>query len=388
MANIENEQKVSMETPEKPKNFIDKFIDVISGIFIPILSVLIATGMIKGFTALLIALSVIDANSGTNQILQIIGDCFFYFFPIFLGISAARKFNMNEFTGVAVGAALVYPSLATIMQGETLYTLFEGTLLSSEVKMEFMGLPVILMNYASSVVPIIVSLYFGAKIEHAIDKRMPELVKGFMTPFVSLLIIIPLTFLVIGPIATWAGNAVGTAAISIFNFSPVLAGLFIGGFWQVIVIFGLHWWLIPIMIQNIATNGFDPVIITYFAASFAQTGTAFAIMLKTKDIKLKTIAAPACIAGIFGITEPIVYGVTLPRKKYFVIACIAAAIGGAIIAYTGAYLYIFAGFGLFSIPGFINPATNDMSGMYYGVIASAVAFAIAAAVSFVLFKDE
>ena len=377
-----------MSDEQKKKTLMDKFIDVISGIFIPVLNVLIATGMIKGFTALLIALSVIDPDSGTNKILQIIGDCFFYFFPVFLAISAAKKFGMNIFTGVAVGTALVYPSLATIMQSETLYTLFEGTLLSSEVKMEFIGLPVILMNYSSSVVPIIVSLYFGSKIERFIEGKMPELIRSFMTPFLSLMIIIPLTFLVIGPVATWAGNAVGTAAINIFNFSPVLAGLFIGGFWQIIVIFGLHWWLIPIMINNIAISGYDPVIITYFAASFAQTGAAFAIMLKTKNIKLKTVAAPACIAGIFGITEPIVYGVTLPRKKYFAIACVAAALGGAIIAYTGAYLYIFAGFGLFSIPGFINPATNDMSGMYYAVIASIVAFAIAAVVTFIIYRDE
>ena len=358
------------------RNLLDRFIDLISGIFTPILSVLVATGMIKGFTALLIAIGMVSADSGTGQMLSIIGDAFFYFLPIFLGLSAARKFGMSEFTGMAVGAALVYPTLPAIMGSEPRYTLFSGTVFASPVYMEFLGLPVILMSYASSVIPIILSLYFGAKIEKAIARMVPAMLKNFLTPFLTLLVLIPLTFLVIGPIATWAGQLVGAAATAIYDFSPVLAGLFIGGMWQVFVIFGLHWGLVPIMINNISVLGYDPVVMSHFAASFAQVGVVLAIILRTRDKKLKAMAIPACISGLFGVTEPCIYGVTLPRKKFFILSCLGGAVGGAILAAMGARFYLLGGLGVFGYPNFIDVNTNELSGMYAALIASGVAFAV------------
>ncbi len=374
------------ETGEKLSP-IDAFIDLISGVFQPVLSVLIATGMIKGFVALFGAIGLIDPKGGTAAILSIIGDVFFYFLPVFLGLTAARKFKMNEFTGMAVGASLVYPSVAALLKGETLYTLFAGTLFHSDIHLEFLSLPVILMNYASSVVPIVVSLYFGAKIEHVIARAMPTALKNFMTPFFTLLIVVPLTFLVIGPIATWAGQLVGAAALVIYNLSPVVAGFFIGTFWQVFVMFGLHWGLVPIMINNISVYGYDPLIVTYFGASFAQIGVVLGIFLRTRDKKLKSIALPAFISGIFGVTEPCIYGVTLPRKKYFAISCVGAGIGGALIAFFGVKLFVFGGLGIFGYPTFIDTATGNMSGMYGGMIASAVSFAFGLIVTLVVYRD-
>ncbi|MCH3958125.1 MAG: PTS transporter subunit EIIC [Selenomonas sp.] len=306
--------------------------------------------MIKGFTALLTSTGIVAAKGGTAQMLNILGDMFFYFLPIFLGLTAARKFKMNEFTGMAVGAALVYPSLSAIMKGDTLYTLFDGTLFHSAIHMEFLGLPVILMNYASSVIPIIVAIWFGSKVERNIAKIMPAMLKNFLTPFFTILIVIPLTFLVIGPVATWAGQLVGAAAMTIYNVSPVIAGLFIGAFWQVFVMFGLHWGLVPIMINNITVYGFDPLVVTYFGCSFAQIGVVLGIFLRTHDAKLKSISLPAFIAGIFGVTEPCIYGVTLPRKKYFVISCIGGAIGGALMALLSVKLFMFGGLGIFGYP--------------------------------------
>ena len=168
----------------------------------------------------------------------------------------------------------------------------------------------------------------------------------------------------------------------------VLAGVFIGGFWQVFVMFGLHWGLIPIMIQNIVTYGADPVVITMFGTTFAQIGVVLAIILKTKDMKLKGIAIPAFLSGIFGVTEPAIYGVTLPRKKFFIISCIGGGIGGALVALLGVKLFIFGGLGVFQYPCFIDPATNDVSGMYSGMIVSAVAFVAGFGMAFPLYKDE
>lgn len=367
---------------------LDKFIDLISGIFTPILAVLIASGMIKGFTSLFLALHLFAPDSGTASMLQIVGDSFFYFLPIFLGLTAARKFKMNEFTGMAIGAALVYPTLANIIKAPVLYELFQGTIFASAVHMEFLGMPVILMNYASSVIPIVVSLYFGAKVERRVAACIPSMLKNFMTPFITLLIVIPLTFLLFGPVATWAGQIVGAAALAIYSFSPVIAGLFIGTFWQVCVIFGLHWGLVPIMLNNIIVYGFDPLIITYFGASFAQIGVVLAIILRTKDMHLRAIAIPAFISGVFGVTEPCIYGITLPRKKYFIISCIGGGIGGAIMAFFTVRLYVFGGLGIFGYPCLIDPATGNLSGMQYGIVASLVAFAVGLGATLVLYQDE
>jgi PTS system beta-glucosides-specific IIC component len=374
--------------PEQKMNVIDRFIDIVSGIFTPVLGMLAASGMIKGFNAMFVALDFIDANGGTYQILQTIGDGFFYFLPIFLGFTAARKFKMNEFSGMAVGAALVYPSLSTIIKGEPLYQLFTGTMFASPVQMEFLGVPVILMNYASSVIPIIAAIYFGAKVERLLLKTIPSMVKGFMVPFFTLLIVVPLTFVIIGPVSTWAGQLVGSVANGIFQLSPILAGLFIGAFWQVFVIFGMHWGLVPIMLNNISVQGFDPVVITYFGASFAQTGVVLAILLKTKNKKLKSLCAPAFISGIFGVTEPAIYGVTLPRKKMFVISCVGGAIGGGLIAFLGIKLYMFGGLGIFAYPCFVDPVSHDISGMKYGMIASLVSFLIGLGLALPFYHDE
>ena len=327
------------DTPKKP---LDLFIDTVSGIFTPVLGVLAASGMVKGLTALLAAFNILDTNDGTYKVMSIIGDAFFYFLPIFLGYSAAKKFKMSEFAAMAIGASLVYPSLSQIMEGETLYTVLNGSIFESPVHLEFLGIPVLLMNYASSVIPIIAAVFVGSMVEKFYAGVVPTLLKG----------------------------------------------LFIGGFWQVFVMFGLHWGLIPIMIQNIVTYGADPVIITMFGTTFAQIGVVLAIIIKTKDQKLKGIAILAFLSGIFGVTEPAIYGVTLPRKKFFIMSCIGGAIGGALVALLGVKLFIFGGLGVFQYPCFIDPATNDVSGMYNGMIVSAVAFAAGFAMAFPVYKDE
>lgn len=377
------------EEDDAPKKPLDLFVDTVSGIFTPVLGVLAACGMLKGMLALLTAFNIVESGGGTYQILNILSDAFFYFLPIFLGYTAAKKFKMNsEFTAMAIGAALVYPTMAQIRSGEVLYEVLSGTLFASPIHVEFLGLPVILMNYASSVIPIILSIYVASKVERFFLNVMPTIFKSFGVPFFTMLIMIPLTLLVVGPASTWLGQLVGAAATGIFNVSPMIAGLFIGGFWQVFVMFGLHWGLVPVMLNNITTLGNDPVVITMFGASFAQIGVVLGILLRTKDQKLKGIALPAFFSGIFGVTEPAIYGVTLPRKKFFIISCIGAAVGGALIALLDVKLYIFGGLGVFQYPCFINPATNDVSGMYNGMIVSAVSFAVGLALTLPLYKDE
>ena len=373
----------------KPTRPLDLFVDTVSGIFTPVLGVLAASGMMKGLLALLVAFEVFDTASGSYKILNIVGDSFFYFMPMFLGYSAAKKFKMdNEFTAMAIGAALVHPSLETLRDGEVLYKIFEETVFESPVHLEFLGLPVILMNYASTVIPIILAVWFASKVERFFARIMPPVFKSFGVSFFTMLVTIPMTLLVVGPVATWLGQAMGAISVTIFNLSPIVAGVFMGSLWQILVIFGIHWSFVPIMLNNFATLGCDPVMVVIFTASFAQIGVVLAILLRTKNKKLKGIALPAFITGIFGITEPAIYGVTLPRQKYFLISCIGAAIGGGLIAFFGVKVYVFGAMGIFEYPTFINPATNDLTGMYDGIIASIIAFAIGFGLTFPIYKDN
>ncbi|WP_368657751.1 beta-glucoside-specific PTS transporter subunit IIABC [Metabacillus halosaccharovorans] len=352
------------------------FIDIISSIFTPILGVLAATGMIKGFNALFIAMGWLESTSGTYQILNAIGDSLFYFFPIFLGYTAIKKFGGSPFIGMAIGGSLVYPTLSGLTAGEPIYTLFAGTMFESPIYITFLGVPVILMSYASSVIPIILSAYFAAAVEKRLRKMIPDVVKAFLVPMFTLLIVVPLTFIIIGPISTWAGNLLGMATLFIYNLSPIIAGIFVGGLWQVLVIFGLHWGLVPIAINNITTMGQDPILATTMAASFAQIGAVLAVYLKTKQQKLKTLSIPAFISGIFGVTEPAIYGVTLPLKKPFIISCIGAAIGGGIIGAAGTQLYMVGGMGVFSVPSFISPTDGITFGLWGAIISFVAAFGL------------
>jgi PTS system beta-glucosides-specific IIC component len=368
VAEIGGFQSACSEASEEKMSVLNKFIDTVSGVFTPILGVLCATGMIKGFNALFVAFHILNSTDGTYQLLNATGDCLFNFFPIFLGYTAANKFKANKFIGMAIGAALVYPTLTglTAAPAQPLYTLFAGTVIESPVYITFLGIPVILMSYASSVIPIILATFVGAKIENGFKKIIPDVVKTFLVPFCTLLVIVPLTFIVIGPISTWAGKLLGAVTLAIYNLSPIIAGIFIGAFWQVFVIFGLHWGLVPIMINNLSVYGYDPVIALMFGASFAQTGVVGAILLKTKNKKLKSLCIPAFISGIFGVTEPAIYGITLPRKKPFILSCICGALGGAVLGVMGSKLYIFGGMGVFGIPSYIGP--NGVDNGFYGAI--------------------
>lgn len=365
---------MNSDDEEKKSGIFNRFIDVISGVFTPILGVLAATGMIKGLNALFLATGLITKTSGTYQLLQAAGDCFFYFLPIFLGFSAAKKFKLNQFVGMSIGAALVYPALSGLTSGDPLYILFQGTPIASPVYITFLGIPVILMSYSSSVIPIIISTYFASKVEKFLKDVIPSVVRNFLVPFTTLLIMVPLTFIVIGPIATWIGKFLGVLTLGIYNLNPIIAGIFMGGTWQLFVMFGLHWGIVPIKMNNISTLGYDSVLSLAQATPFATAGVVLAILMKTKNSKLKALAGPACISSIFGISEPSLYGITLPRKKPFIITLIASAVGGGIIGASGTKSYINGGLGIFGLPNYISPESGIDKGFYGFVVAIAVAF--------------
>lgn len=284
------QNSTSSETTEEEgkddQNLFNKFIAIISAVFTPFLGVLGAAGMIKGFNALFVAMGLYPNTSGTYMVLQATGDAFFYFLPIVLGYTASKKFKVNEFVGMAIGMAMLYPDLAAKMSGESIMTLFSGVpIIESTVFITFLRIPVILMSYSSTVVPIILAVALASKVEKFFKKIIPDVVKLFLVPFCTLLISVPLTLIIVGPIATWLSNLIGAGLSALIAISPVLAGLILGAFWQVLVIFGLHWGVVPIALNNMMTLGFDTVLSGVFAASFAQTAVIIAIFIKTKEKK-------------------------------------------------------------------------------------------------------
>jgi len=379
------------EIPKQKMNPGAALIDVISGIFAPTLGVLAATGMIKGLLALFVYFNIISEASGVYHILYAVSDGFFHYLPIILGYSAAKKFNVNLFTGLALGGGLMYVDDVLKLAATTpIATIFAGTDFAANVYTKFLGIPVLLptSGYASSVIPIILAVWMASKIEKIWKKVIPDVVKTFLVPMLTLAIATPLTFLVIGPIASVLTSAITVLTNSVYGFSPIIAGIVVGALWQILVIFGLHWGVVPIGIINMSTYGRDPILSLMFAASFAQTAVVLAIILKTKNKKLKSLGIPAFISGIFGVTEPAIYGVTLPKKTPFLISCIGGAIGGAIIGGAHVYGYMIGGLGVFGIPSYINRAENDISGMLWALLAVAVAMVFSFIVTIITYKDD
>lgn len=376
------------------KSPVSMLIDVISGTLQPTLGVLAATGIIKGLLALFDFIGLIPSTSGTYQVWYAVADGFFYFLPIILGYTAAKKFKINEFIGMAIGIALCYPAMVNSTAGEVLGTVFGGTAFEMSYYQTFMGIPVIMpaSGYTSSVVPIILAVAIAAPIEHWLKKVIPDVIKLFVVPFVTLVIMVPLTYLVIGPVASVLCSILSLVFNAIYSIPVVggiIGGILIGAFWQVLVIFGLHWGLVPLAMINYGLMGYDTFLCPYFCVSFAQTFVVLAIILKTKNEKTKKVAIPAFISGIFGVTEPAIYGVTLPKKKPFVYSCIAGAIGGAFTGFMNTRSYSIGGLGLFGLPSFID-TTGDMgiTNMIYIIIAILIASAVGFGLTYALYKDE
>jgi PTS system beta-glucosides-specific IIC component len=344
----------------------------------------------KGFNALFIYLNWYQAGSGTDMFLTAAGDSIYYFMPIVIGLTAARKFKVQEFIGIVIGASLVYPTiqLGALQAGEPLMTVFANSILESPVYIKVLGLPIIANNYTSSVVPVILVVWFASYIQKYARKIIPELVQSFLVPFVTILISVFFGLLIIRPIITFLTNLLGAGFTSLYDFSPYLMSIVVGFAWQPLVIFGLHWSLVPLAILNLSTLGKDPILAASFAASFAQTAVVLAMFFKLKDRKLKQLAIPAFVSGMFGVTEPAIYGLTLPKKKPFFISMIGAAIGSAISAAFGAHYYVLGGLGIFGFVNHIDSANNDIHGMIGQFVATGVAMVFSFVATMLFWKDD
>jgi hypothetical protein len=381
---------VTASQEEQPSgSLLDRFIDLISGIFQPVLGVMAAVGMVKGFNVLFETLGLYPKESGTYIILNGIGDAFFTFLPIFLGFTAAQKFKVRPMVGVACGAVLCYPALQlSALSGEdakALYTLFEGTNFASDVYMTFLGIPVISMDYMSTVIPIIFVVYFASKLEPIFNRIVPEVVKFFFVPLLTILISSVVGLLLIGPVAVFGSTPISQLVLEIRDFSPLIAGIIVGGTWQILMIFGLHWGFIPVYINNIVTMGFDNVMMPFYCASFATTGAVAAAYFRTKD-EQKKLSIPAFISAFFGVTEPAVYGLLLPLRRPFIVSCIVSAAVGGYYGAMNLRKFMGGGMGPLELPAMIDES-GDLGNVTVAITGIVVALILGFAGTFLFYKE-
>lgn len=343
-------QQLTTKTSIKEKNSLgNRILNTVAAIFTPVVPAIAASGMLKG----ILAIAVMVANNfyqvdlkplNTYIILSAASDALFYFMPVILGYSAAKVFKTNEYIAMVIGATLCYPTIVSLMTEESAVTLF--------------GLHVTKANYVSTVIPIILAIFILAYVQRFLEKVIPEVLKIIMVPTLSLLLMIPATLLLFGPIGIYLGDGVNWLYYYIMNLSPILLGSFIGGIWCVLVIFGAHRGLVPIGINDVARTGRQNLLAFAGAANFSQAGAAFGVFVRTKNKGLKAVAASATVTALFGITEPAIYGANLRLKKPMIYAVASGAAGGALMGWGGSYGTAFANQGLLTIPVYAEAGTK------------------------------
>lgn len=377
VAGISGDGSLDIDEGDGPKgNLFERFIDLLSGIFQAFLGPLAAAGIIKGIVAIMASRGMTSDNSAIYAILNAAGDGFFQYLPLLVALTSARKFKMNEFTALAIGMALIYPTLPG-----SLATLKEAGLDN------VFGIPFVLPtagSYLSTVIPAILATWVASIIEKNIRKVTPDVVKLFVVPFVTILVAVPWTFLVVGPVANFISDLLSNSFTAIMNFSPLLYGLILGATWQVLVMFGMHWAVVPLAIMQVASNGMSSILVPALLPNFTQTGVLLAIMLKTKESKVKTVSMPAFVSSLFGVTEPAIYGVTLPMKTPFFISCAVSGVIGAATMFFNVTGYSVGGMGVFLYPSLVNPENGDMSGMIAAIVLTAVAIVASFAIQMAL----
>ncbi len=364
---------------EAPKGSLaDRIIDTISGIFTPVLPALTASGMLKAVLAILVAFKLVNNTSSTYQVINFMADATFYFLPILLAGSAAKKLGCNVYLAMMLGGMLIHPNFVNLVAGAK----------ETGEAIRIFGLPIYNATYASSVIPILLGVLLMSKVEPFANKISPKPIRFFTAPLITMFVVGIATLCVLGPvgyvISTWLGNFVN----GLGNVAPWLAPTLLGLFLPFLVMTGTHHALTSIGISNRMTLGFDTIIYPgQLASNVAQGAAALAVSLKTKDSQLKQLSSATGITAVCGITEPVLYGVTMKIKTNMIAAMAGGGVGGFFMGIMKTKNFSGGSPGLLTLPSYIG-LEAPMSNFYFACAGAAIAFVVSFAVSFVLFKDE
>ena len=359
-----NLEAMSEEEVETKQPLLNRIIATMSAVFAPFIYILAAAGILQGILILINLFWPQFATTGTYEILSLISWTPFAFLPILIGITASKHFKCNTFIAVTCCAALINPTWVEIAKRIT-----EGEVVN------FLFFNLSGVTYGSSVLPPLFLVLVLSYLEHFLSKRIPEIMKALLVPFICMIIMVPLTILIIGPLTNGGAEAVAVGFNLLMEKAPLLGGILIGGLWEVFVIFGVHWGITPMVMANFSIYGYDAFQAFQTLAVIAQIGAAIGCFIKSKNSELKKVALSASVTGIFGITEPTLYGVTLRLKKPFICACVGGAISAAVMSFFNTVYYAYAGLpGILTIVNAINP--NDTKGFIGMVIGSVFAIVV------------
>lgn len=348
---------------DAPKaSVLNRIIATMSAVFAPFIYILAAAGILQGCLILINMVNPSFSSTGTYEVLSFMSWAPFTFLPIFIAITASKHFKCNTFIAVACCAALVSPTWAEI-----------ASRIADGESIKFLGISLAETTYTSSVLPPLFLVWILSYVEKFVDKRLPDVVKALFTPFICMLVMVPLTILAIGPLSDSLATGIANGYNALYNFAPAVAAAVIGGLWQIVVIFGVHWGVTPMCLANYDLYGMDTFQAFQTMAVVAQAGAVFGVFIKARNRKTKNIALSAGVTGIFGITEPAIYGVNLRFKKPFICGCIAGAIGAVVGSFFNIAYYAYAGLpGLLTVVNAITP--NNSKSIIGMLIGAAISF--------------
>lgn len=345
-----------MENKKSPGKII---VETLSGIFLPVINLITAASIIKSVLILLVSFNVISVENGIYRIFYAVSDGFFYFLPVFLAVTASRQFKTDLFVSLMIPVAMLYPDiLAMLEQGKPF---------------PFLCFTVPTAVYHSSVIPVLLAVGLLKFVEIPCERWLPEAIKGFTKPILCMLIVLPFTFLIFGPLGTWIGSGLTKLFFIIYNWNRIVAGAFMGLLIQPMVAIGAHWAIVPIALNNIATQGYDVIMPLLAGAVYGQAGAAFAVALKEKDKMYRQIAIQSGFTACLGVTEPALYSVNLPKVWPMVWGCVAGSLGGALAGISGNHCISFAFPSVltcvaFAGPGFLIFMLSMLLGLILGFV--------------------
>ena len=347
---------------DEPKaSILNRIIATMSAVFAPFIYILAAAGILQGCLILINMANSSFSSTGTYEVLSFMSWAPFTFLPIFIAITASKHFKCNAFIAVACCSALVSPTWAEI-----------ASRIADGESVRFLGISLAETTYTSSVLPPLFLVWILSYVERFVDKKLPEVIKSLFTPFICMIVMVPLTILVIGPLSDSLATGIANGYNYLYNLAPAVAAAVIGGLWQVVVIFGVHWGVTPMCLANYDLYGMDTFQAFQTMAVIAQAGAVFGVFVKARNKQTKNIALSAGVTGIFGITEPAIYGVNLRFKKPFICGCIAGAIGAVVGSFFNIAYYAYAGLpGLLTVVNSITPDNpKSIIGMLLGAAIS------------------
>jgi PTS system beta-glucosides-specific IIC component len=370
-AQISGEGSINKEDMKliKKDSLWNRFFKTISGCIMPMLGPMIAGGIIKGILVILVTAGILTKTDGTYLVLYAAGDAILYFMPVIVGFTCGKVFDCNPYVTAVIGAAFLYPDLVSAV--------------SAEGGITFLKIPVAAASYTNTFLPIVLASFVASKLEKLAKKFIPSMLQLMLVPTFVLAVTVPLSWIVIGPVMNTVSSWLSKGVFGIFGMSPLLGGTLLGAFWQLVVLLGLHAAFIPILMNNLFSQGYDPVNAVLGLTVWALAGVTLGYALKNKDPEKRGIGFGSLASALCGVTEPAIYSIALPNFKLFVCAWIGGGISGGILGALGGKMYTMAGDGLFRIPAMINPEGLDIS--FYGfIICALISFAVSAVLAFIM----